>query len=95
MRLLLDEHISPALVSRLAEVGVYASPTPISAFSNKLGVEMGTGPQGPFLGLRIEFDQAKAQMPAFIPLKVVGETPMKIASQIQAILEHFRDVVER
>ena len=28
MRLLLDEHISPALVSRLAEMGVYAQSVP-------------------------------------------------------------------
>jgi predicted nuclease of predicted toxin-antitoxin system len=28
MRLLLDEHISPALVTRLAEVGVYAQSVP-------------------------------------------------------------------
>src|ERR1700730_11519463 len=28
MRLLLDEHISPASVARLAEVGIYAQPVP-------------------------------------------------------------------
>jgi predicted nuclease of predicted toxin-antitoxin system len=28
MRLLLDEHISPALVARLAEVGIYAQSVP-------------------------------------------------------------------
>ena len=28
MRLLLDEHISPALVNRLAEVGIYAQSVP-------------------------------------------------------------------
>jgi hypothetical protein len=29
---------------------------PVSAFSNKLGVEMRAGSQGPCLGLRVDFD---------------------------------------
>lgn len=42
MRLLLDENISPALVGRLAEVGIYAQSVPMLAWQDVQIVRFGS-----------------------------------------------------
>jgi len=60
MRLLLDEHISPALVARLAEVGVYAQSVPHVGLAGRGIMRYDNMPVAPFsshsvppLGLRL------------------------------------------
>src|SRR5215472_9859670 len=60
---------------------------PVPALANNLRVNLGAGTQLSRLGLGIELEQAEAQVPALVPFKVVGQAPVKVATQVGAFLE--------
>src|SRR5215472_12641062 len=66
---------------------------PIPTFANNLRVNLGAGTQLARLGFGIELEKAEAQVPAFIPFKVVGQAPVKVATQVGAFLEQRANLI--
>src|SRR5215831_7956578 len=83
---------SVAEVNKSGELPVVTA-VPVPALANNLRVNLGAGTQLARLGLGIELEQAEAKVPAFVPFKVVGQAPVKVATQVGAFLEQGANLI--
>src|SRR5215472_8574080 len=68
---------------------------PVSALANDISVELRAGSQFPCLSRRIKFNQSEAQVPAFVPLEVIGQAPVEVAAQVHASCQELFHLLDR